>query len=540
MHPAWYLEDIRSLIFDCSERRDLARLARTSQTLFHLATEPLWKTIDSFEALVCCLPPGFGDRPLRREDIQRLDFYSSKVRHLKVETDIDSPPIRLPPRFRKPKTKAEKEVQCKKPWKALWEEIAELRPPSESFRNLRLLRISNVAEELLVPLIGISGLHLTNIYCKFIQNRLDNSIIPRILDGLQDTPNLEYLFVRDGESGLVPRKLIQQAPLRHLRLDRRKHWGWDMVKRAQESPIQSDVFQKSTIEHLTIALDNDWCAPEIQALEGGYLPALKTLWLSLLGFTPGSSYCKPCEDSGAPGWVCECPMPDHSITNNAKARRDPRQSAPAFFEGLDNPELTLLNIKFPKKANGRMVLDLVSAANRSCRLQNLTELGLAGSEANFDWGDQKPRISPEELRMATKILLPLPKLKKLRLSVAPNFLDILDLDLYRSITEGFPALETLWLGHSDFAWFSEFTGWHYLERVPISHLAAFCQMLPHLVEVSIGVVEAEAWGTASSPEFVCSGVTSLRISRWAQGEEVVPPEQLVLIAQAYFPNANYR
>ncbi|KAF4632611.1 hypothetical protein G7Y89_g5515 [Cudoniella acicularis] len=48
------------------------------------------------------------------------------------------------------------------------------------------------------------------------------------------------------------------------------------------------------------------------------------------------------------------------------------------------------------------------------------------------------------------MLLPLPQLRILRLSVAPNFLDILDLKLYRSITAGLPALEELSLGHAEF------------------------------------------------------------------------------------------
>lgn len=529
MHPAWHVNDINHLIFEHLEPIDLAQLARTSQAFFHIATDELWNTIGSFEALVCCLVPEFGDRPLQKEDLRRLDLYTSKVRHIKLDAHRNSPAIRLPSAFTFTQTKkGGTERRSKKTWKELWGEIAEIRPPSELFCNLRYLHINNVIEELLMPLIGISGLHLTKIYIKYFQERQADSVIRRILDGFQDTPNLTYLFVRDGESGLVPGKLIQQAPLKHLRLDRRKYFGYPVSNHHDEIPILHDILQKSTIEHLTIGLSNDWYTPEIQALGKKYLPNLKTLWLNLSDCTP-QWRCKACFHSGVPSWTCKClGVLDYQKPNDSAHSLG--RSPNTFFEGLDNPELTLLHIKFPRVINGRMLLELVFAANRSCRLRSLAELTLTGGESHRCGGDF-PMISNAELRMATEMLLPLPKLKLLRLSVATTFLDVLDLKVYQSIAKGLPALETLWLGHAGFSGCSQYTGPKCHEHVPLSHLAALCQMLPNLVDVTVGAAIPEPLGTAPCPEHECLGVKSLRIQRWTHSKE------LFLSMQMYFPNS---
>lgn len=108
------------------------------------------------------------------------------------------------------------------------------------------------------------------------------------------------------------------------------------------------------------------------------------------------------------------------------------------------------------------------------------------------------------------MLLPMHQLKTLRLSVAPNFLDVLDLQLYESITNGLPALEKLWLGHARFTT----SGTTYYERVPLHHLAAFCSMLPNL-DVSIGTVDGLTLEESPRAEWASLGVKSLVISRWA-------------------------
>ena len=88
------------------------------------------------------------------------------------------------------------------------------------------------------------------------------------------------------------------------------------------------------------------------------------------------------------------------------------------------------------------------------------------------------------------MLLPMPHLKLLRFSVAPNFLDLLDLDLYKSIADGLPALGKLWLSHVDFVLTSSYGVQTSYERTPLHHLAAFCSMLPSLIDVEFGTVDA--------------------------------------------------
>jgi hypothetical protein len=88
--------------------------------------------------------------------IQRYELYIPKVENLFLESRAV---IALPPPFQpKPKSKARK-----KTWEELWEDIANLRPVSELLSNLQRLRISNMNERLLVPLVGISGSNLTQI-----------------------------------------------------------------------------------------------------------------------------------------------------------------------------------------------------------------------------------------------------------------------------------------------------------------------------------------------------------------------------------------
>ncbi|KAF2790147.1 hypothetical protein K505DRAFT_340687 [Melanomma pulvis-pyrius CBS 109.77] len=53
-----------------------------------------------------------------------------------------------------------------------------------------------------------------------IQRRNSRALSSAFLEKLQDVSRLDYLFVRDG-GNVVPAEVIQQAPLKHLRLDPR-------------------------------------------------------------------------------------------------------------------------------------------------------------------------------------------------------------------------------------------------------------------------------------------------------------------------------
>lgn len=221
-----------------------------------------------------------------------------------------------------------------------------------------------------------------------------------------------------------------------------------------------------------------------------------------------------------------------------------RRPPTRFFELLDQPRLDLLNIKFPLNTKGKMFLDVVSAAKSNCRVGDLKELALAGGgwwENCPECGKRpSPSINPIDLRMAMNMLLPMPHLKLLRLSVAPNFLDVLDLDLYRSMADGLPALEKLWLGHREFAASSEFNGTSYYERVPLHHLAAFCKMLPNLVETSVGCADGMTLQEQPNIEWECSHITKLRITHWAgdRFDRGVSRDLLHLNVRSYFPNSD--
>ncbi|CAJ2501413.1 Uu.00g042660.m01.CDS01 [Anthostomella pinea] len=495
MHPAWQIDDIRYSIFECLDPCDLARLARTAGFFFNVATDELWKTVGSMSPFLCCLPPDARRRPLQVGDIQRLNLYTSKTQSVRLESKEIARVIPLPPRFQpnKKQQQQQPDEDTTKTWEELWEEITKLSPRSDFLPNLRRVRFNSAVEELLTPLIGISGANLTHIYIKYIHQRRPESIVRNFLDQLQDTSKLKYLFVRDGEPDLVPSRLIQQSPLEHLRLDPRIHAARHEDFQFKEYPLRFEILQKETLEHLTIGLNRLWYSDAFRALDGRYLPALKTLWLNLTTFTTEALY----------GW-----------TSN-----DIERSPAVFLSRLDNPELSLLNIKFPLDTYGNMFLDVVSAANTGCRLDNLVELALAGGGWFNNCGEcgkrPPPRILPTDLRAAMNMLLPLPRLRILRLSVAPNFLDVLDLEMYRSIADGLPGLEKLCLGHREFVASSEVEGTSFYERVPLHDLAAFCSMLPKLVEVSVGAVDGLTLEERPCEEWACPGVTSLSVAHWA-------------------------
>ena len=155
-----------------------------------------------------------------------------------------------------------------------------------------------------------------------------------------------------------------------------------------------------------------------------------------------------------------------------------------------------------------------------------------------------PKITNAELRMALDMLLPLPQLKTLRLSVAPpDFLTVLDLELYRKIANGLPALEKLWLSPAEFQ-SSSFTRIIFRERVPLRNLAAFCSMLPNLVEVTIGAVEGLTLEETPQANWACFGVKKLVIvlgtsgvSTW-RGSRGVSCKLLHRGLKTYFPNSD--
>ena len=532
MHPSLHLDEIQRLVFKSLEPRDLARLAQTCKAFFHIATDELWKTINSFTPFLSCLPQDFQYRyrKLQVEDLHRYVFYLPKVRNLFLESRAV---MLIPPPFRsKPRSKANKH-NLEKTWEELWEEIDKLRPISELLSNLRRLRISNVEERLLIPLVGISGSNLTQIHIKFVQNRQTQSIVLKVLDGIKHTPKLESLFVRDKEAHLLD--LIRQSPLKHLRLDPRirgREWQY------YQSPLPHEILQKSALQNLTLGLTREWYTPEIKALNSKYLPALKKLWLNLSVFEP--RHCvQSCINTAANSWTCKGDNFPYSSSLH-RATNCGRRSPTTFFKGLDNPELRLLNIKFPIAVTGRKFLDVMSAASDSCRLWELTELALAGgSWFPHCWECEhrpRPQILPADLRTGLNMLLPLPQLRNLRLSVAPNFLDILDLKLYRSITAGLPALEELSLGHAEF----RVNTWHgqdiFYERVSLHHLAAFCSMLPNIKDVSIGVIDCLTLEECPRKEWACIGVESLKISHYTY--ELENFRLLPLGLEIYFPNSD--
>src|SRR4051812_40783015 len=99
MHPAWEIEDIRYLIFEFLEPQDLVWLAQTCDSLFHAATDRLWRTLTFAPAFLRCLPKDCRSRSLHPEDLRRLDLYASKVRSISFDGDDVPNMVRLPRQF---------------------------------------------------------------------------------------------------------------------------------------------------------------------------------------------------------------------------------------------------------------------------------------------------------------------------------------------------------------------------------------------------------------------------------------------------------
>lgn len=287
---------------------------------------------------------------------------------------------------------------------------------------------------------------------------------------------MEHLFVRDGQN-LIPTKMLEQAPLKHIRLDPRVSREWHSRMHSRSVAVRPEVLHKDSLEHLTIGLADIWYSSDLKLCDRKYLARLRMLWLHLT-----------------------------TLESSAFQPHPPSE----FFHALGQPRLELLNIKFRYDVKGSQFLDRVRAIASSCKLDNLKELAFAGGgwfRHCMECGYRPaPLVKPAELREALTSLFPLPQLKSLRISVSANFLDILDLDMYRAMAKHLQNLETLRLGHPEFAAFSLFNDTIYHERVPLHHVAAFCCLLPRLVEINVGTVDGLLLEVEPRADWTCPQV----------------------------------
>ena len=567
MHSAWHIDDIRFLIFEYLSPRDLAGLAQSSQSFFSYTVDELWKTIRTPAALISCIPDICRDRSLRLTDLERLDFYTAKIQNLCFESSDPGKVIRLPGKFtlkkelfRKYKIDRERILNdSRKSWEALWNEIARLRPASQFLPNLRMFRFNNAAEELLLPLVGIGGSNLNHIYIKIIHHRQPESIVYKFLDSLQETSKLEYLFVRDGEPDLIPTKLIEQAPLKHLRLDPRIHTnclhGEDLKFKA--FPLRTAILQKESLNQLTIGLTREWYSPSLDSLKSSCLPNLKVLFLTLTTFTPLP--CKSnCSNASSESWTCS--LPPYQTSSTAAKTPCGREPPMKLFSLLASPQLKELHIKFPIVTSGSQFVSLISAIKSTCDLTALKTLALAPSSSYNNCPEcssrPAPIIQPIHLRRALTILSPLPNLQVLKLQVAPNFLDPFDISTYERLAEAIPEVKTLWLGHGVHTSSSEFSGTTHYDTSTFKSLAAFCSFLPKLEEISVGTIRCYdleyehqfEWDQRLQREWeenrvrwACDGVKRLHVWDWSSPTNragSVEWPTLMRNLRAYFPNSD--
>ncbi|KAF2658709.1 hypothetical protein K491DRAFT_713415 [Lophiostoma macrostomum CBS 122681] len=530
MHHAWQIEDIWFLILRHLEPRDLGRLAQTCRLLFEIASNGLWNTITDFSVFLYPLPEDCMRRWLRQEDVRRLDFYASKIQHIDLQGFSDEKPMRPPEKFGR--LSSGYSMGLKKSWEVLWQDVAAQRATNFEFLpNLHRLRIDNVTEEVIFPLVGISGIHLEQLSIWNIRHNKTSPNVLHMLERFQATPKLEKLCVRDGEDSMLPLKLIQQSPLNHLWLEPRAHAAYYNTPLPIQHGLRAEVFRKSTLQRLDIGLTRDWYFPEVESIRP-YLPCLKALVLDLTKFWPSSA---PCPNAHVNSWTCA------KKSEYASDRDCGRRSPTLFFRGLDTLELSSLEIKFPCDTTAIMFNDVVSAARESCRLDSLTELGFSGGGGSHGscwgcWTRTIPRLSSAELRNSLRMLLPLPHLKTLRISVVPNFLEIFDLDAYRKVADALPALQGLWLGHAGFNRQDGF--------IPMRHVAAFCSMLPHLEELHVGAIDGLGLDEDPEVRWQCASIRTVRVANWVRRSVTRPvpePETLIdLNLLAYFPNADSR
>jgi hypothetical protein len=531
MHPALLIGDIQYLIFEYCDKNELARIARTCQSLFDIATDRLWNTILSFDPFipfVIDIQKYPRNSELRKNVLARLDMYAAKVQIVFMEGSLDHP-IRIPKDLQQ---KAEPRTQLNdEPWDDLWaQKRATHRPGSPFFLpNLRHIYANHVQEAALIPLIRVSGARLNRIEIKYLQWRRKDRVIKRILHSMQTHSALQYLYIRDGDSELIPRSVFLSAPLKQLRLPPKLYFDYTGASYGSRS-LRADVLKIPTLENLTIPLTPDWYTTDLGGPTVKVLPALKELWLDMSTFSPSYCYSLNCPDRAtANSWTCKPPLWDGGSLKYWKCKRQPPTR---FFEKLDNPELNRLYIKLPCDTNGDMLRVLIASAKINCRLEVLKHLSWvrAGWENSF----QPSKILPIDLRFNLQQLLPLPQLTSLNLTVAPNFLDLFDLEGYKEITQGLPKLRTLVLGHRDYNGdHNTFTNQIY-ERTPFRNLAAFCSMLPDLLEVRIPSIDVSDLEEDPRLEWACPSVEMLLV-RTKIGMASVQ-DRLEACQRTWFPN----
>jgi hypothetical protein len=203
----------------------LACVAQTCNVLFHPATDILWRTVESYDPLLKCLPKDYRHRPFQTEDLQRLDLYGYKIQVLHVETpslvgQVEFPGqnavVRIPLEFQRWNRRTNHATW--KSWRALWSEITTLRPAPQFLPNIHRIRFNNVEEEMLLPLVGLSGSNLSYVRIVCLHDRLPLNIPRKILLGIKDVSKLEYLYIRDEGPDILPDELIECAPLIQLPL----------------------------------------------------------------------------------------------------------------------------------------------------------------------------------------------------------------------------------------------------------------------------------------------------------------------------------
>lgn len=314
---------------------------------------------------------------------------------------------------------------------------------------------------------------------------------------------------------MVPTTLLRTAVLKQLRLDPRLQ---DRNPDSKFHHLRTEILQQSKLQNLTLGLTKNWHSPDIEAIQHKYLPKLKTLWLDLRKYGEGDGYSEP----------------DYERTPASK-----------FFEGLDSPEMELLNIKFNHSCPGVEVLDVVRAVSANCRLQKLVELVLSSGGHVPHCGEcghlPEPRVAPQHIKAAMRSLLPLPRLKVLRLSLVPGLLADQDSEFNKLMANGLPLLESLRIG-SGLYWTADLlTGDHVYERLLLQHVAAFCCLFPHLRDVQIGCVDITALEENPNAAWMCLQVTELRVGRWLNYDQrlqrvKIPIDRFTRTLETYFPN----
>jgi hypothetical protein len=153
------------------------------------------------------------------------------------------------------------------------------------------------------------------------------------------------------------------------------------------------------------------------------------------------------------------------------------------------------------------------------------------------WCEVHPRggISPSQLRLGLKALLPLPKLRTLKISAAPNFLAILDVQWYREAAEAMPALETLCLGHREWAGTRRADPVQ-VEGTPLRNIAAFCNFFQRLTTLELATL---ALGSIENPKpgDWCPRVDTVVIQQWIPS--AAPLVRRKAVIQTWFPNAEH-